>query len=100
MNRIDLLRPKTEFLLQHLKNNDPGILHAYGISTLIAEEKRNSVFFIMPYYDSILNYSSLIKNTINEVIMECENTEIKENAKDIKITIAFKKSSTVGKLIQ
>src|SRR5207237_3657409 len=100
LQRNDLLKPKTNFIISHLSNNNPSILERYQITAMTEEIHQNSVFLIMPFYKNILNYSVTIKSTLSEFFNKCSDPEIKEKAQELRLVVAYKRSNVINKLIQ
>ena len=100
LSRFELLKPKTEFLINHLKINNPNILNSYGVHFSPTIHNTNRLFIVMPFYKNILNYSSVIKYLIQLSINQCNNQEIKTIARNLEYIVSFKRNQILSLLLK
>src|SRR5207237_8105772 len=106
MNRTrkELIKPKTDFILNHISLNSPNILSQFGISpassssssSALAATNQLKVFVTMPFFKNILNYNYLIKASIHAAIDKCEDEVLKNVAKKLEFVTSFKKNKTIS----
>lgn len=96
LDRNVLITPKTSFLINHIRQNHPELIGNLSIQIPIVDNSRSTVFVIMPFYKCINNYSSILRNILNEAIEKCSDQEVKTAAAILNFIIAFKNHTNLA----
>jgi hypothetical protein len=90
IDRDQLLKPKNNLVISHLKHNNPDLLNCLKISHVCktnADSHENAIFLTFPFY-KIHNYNNIISN---HLLQEVHTYLINNNVLDkkIKINVSF-----------
>ena len=90
IDRDQLLKPKNNLVISHLKHNNPDLLNCLKISHVCkknADSDENAIFLSFPFY-KIRNYNNIISNhLLQEVHTYLTNNNVLD--KKIKINVSF-----------
>jgi len=97
ISREYILTPRKPLLLNNLKIHHPDILVNLGIYpneneiTVVETNDDYNIYFVMPYYNCIGNYTKLIKNTVINELTKCQEPELYTAINSCNIVVSYSK---------
>lgn len=99
LSRDEILKPKKSLLISNLNIHQPSILLKYSIQiddVSVSHEHSNKVYLVFPFYNTVLNFASLIVNEINKDVCTCSNVNLKKAFESLSLVISYKKSNSLS----
>ena len=101
VNREEILKPKTKYLISNLLIHNPNILLKYGITCNPEMDICNdNVFIVFPFYKNIARLGNIVIEALREGIEECEDEVIKATALNLNIKVAYKKTNSLAMFLR
>jgi len=102
VTREQTLRPKQQLLLANLGIHDPGILAKYNVdlTNTQIENDRNKIFIVVPFYKTLQNIGTTIKDILLFHLNKCKEDKYKDMIQKMYITIAFKKTNGLNRYLK
>jgi hypothetical protein len=104
LDRVNLLKPKQELLLNNLCIHNPEILNklniAWKLNQVVKRIKSDKIYAVFPFYRNIFNMSKILYNAISEEIDKCENETLKNVAKNIDVKISFSICNSIKQFVK
>lgn len=94
INRVDILKPKTNLVIKHLKENNPKVLERYEIQ--LAKQPNvthnpEKVYIVMPFYKNMFNFKNFVIHYIHAEAEKGQNEILKNIVTSLNLVMSYKK---------
>lgn len=97
MNRYDLLIPKTDLVMRHIKQNQPQILNTYKLNMSCNPMREDNVYIVMPFYSNMYGFKKFIIEYIREQAEKGTNISYRKIVNNMNLILSFKKVNSLEK---
>ncbi|XP_035706899.1 uncharacterized protein LOC118435276 [Folsomia candida] len=95
MDRNNLLIPKTDLVIRHLKRNQPQILATYKLNMSCNPIRENNVYIVMPFYRNMYGFKKFILEYIRKQADQSTNVRYRNIVKNLNLVLSFKKVNSL-----
>lgn len=102
IDRNELLKPKSNLLINFLKMHNPSLLVAYNVTSVNKEVKNDNnhnVYITVPFSNRVKGLGKLIVDVFISDMKKCRSAQLKSCVDDIGIKIAFSVPSSLRRYL-
>jgi len=94
LERYDLLKPKSKYLIQNLSIFHPNILSRYNIyeeptTQHVNLSNANDFYVVIPFYSNVFRLKQIVSVYLSEEIEKCHDSTLKNILKSMSIHIVY-----------
>lgn len=94
VQRYDLLKPKSKYLIQNLTIFHPEILHKYEMNEYVENMQihtndKQDFYVVVPYYSNVFKLKKVILDFLNGEILQCNDQTIRDIFQQMNIHIVY-----------